>query len=212
MKQKQIRTIVTLVGLYVICQAIADVGATKIVQVGSITMPAGTFIFALTFTVRDMIHKRLGKAWARTAIFAAGAFNVLQAVYLALMGLMPSPVFFGLGDAWNSIFALVPAITAGSIVAEVLSEWIDTEIYQVVKARTAWPQWTRVLLSNAVSLPLDSFVFGMLAFVVLPPILGGHAMPFAAAMGVAFGQVVFKAVVTVVSLPGIYLVKDEQAI
>lgn len=212
MKQKQIRTIVILVGLYVICQAIADVGATKIVQVGSITMPAGTFIFALTFTVRDMIHKRLGKAWARTAIFAAGAFNVLQAVYLALMGLMPSPVFFGLGDAWNSIFALVPAITAGSIVAEVLSEWIDTEIYQVVKARTAWPQWTRVLLSNAVSLPLDSFVFGMLAFVVLPPILGGHAMPFAAAMGVAFGQVVFKAVVTVVSLPGIYLVKDEQAI
>ena len=212
MGQKQIRTIVILVGLYVICQAIADVGATKIVQVGNITMPAGTFIFALTFTVRDMIHKRLGKAWARTAIFAAGAFNVLQAVYLALMGLMPSPVFFGLGDAWNSIFALVPAITAGSIVAEVLSEWIDTEIYQVVKARTAWPQWTRVLLSNAVSLPLDSFVFGMLAFVVLPPILGGHAMPFAAAMGVAFGQVVFKAVVTVVSLPGIYLVKDEQAI
>lgn len=213
MNRKTVWTIVGLVGLYVICQAIADVGATKIVQWGKITFPAGTFIFVLTFTVRDMLHKRLGKEWARAAIVCAGAFNILQAGYLATMAKLPSPAFFNLGKSWAQVFSLVPAITIGSIVAEVVAELLDTEVYHAWREKMRrWPQWTAVLVSNAVSLPLDSLVFGTLAFVVLPPLFGAQAMPFGVAMGVVAGQILWKAVVTVVSMPGIYLVKEKPLI
>jgi hypothetical protein len=129
------------------------------------------------------------------------------------MAKMPWPPFYKYGEAWTAIFAIVPAITVGSIIAEIVSELVDTEVYHFWRAKFAnWPQWTRVLLSNAVSLPLDSLVFATLAFVVLPPIFGGHALPFSTALTLVGGQIIWKAVVTVVSMPGIYLVDEKPLI
>lgn len=213
MNKRQVWTIVLLVGGYIICQAIADVGATKFVQLGNVVIPAGTFVFAVTFTLRDLLHKRLGKEWARAAIVCAGLFNVLQAGYLALMARLPYPPFFALGEEWAAVFAVVPAITIASITAEVLSELVDTEVYHLWRSKfPRLPQWSAVLTSNVVSLPLDSFIFGTLAFVLLPPLFGGEALPFVVAMGLVGGQIAWKAAVTVVSMPAIYLVKEKSLI
>ena len=213
MKKNHIWTIVLLIGTYIMCQAIADIGATKLVQFGPYIIPGGTFIFALTFTIRDIIHKRLGREWARAAIVSAALLNILMAVYLAFVGTLPYPPFFQLGESWGMIFAIIPAITIASIVAEVVSESTDTEIYHLVKTRLpAWPQWTRVLFSNAVALPVDSLVFTLLAFALLPPLLGGEALPFVALLPIMAGQIVFKAIVTVVSLPLIYTVPDREIV
>ena len=211
MSKTVIRAIVILIGTYIMAQAIADIGATKLIEIGGVVMPGGTFIFALTFTLRDMIHKRLGREWARMAIFTAAALNVLLAVYMLMLSRLPSPEFFALGDSWNAIFAIVPAITIGSIVAELASELTDTEVYHFWKTRfPAAPQWSRVLVSNAVSLPIDSIVFTLLAFVLLPPVFGAEAMPFGAAVTrIASGQILYKAAVTVLSLPLIYTVEDK---
>lgn len=211
--KRAIWMIVLLVGGYVLCQAVADVAATKLVQIGSITMPAGTFIFAVTFTLRDLLHKRLGKEWARAAIVLAGVFNVVQATYLATVGTLPSPDFYHLTGAWGTIFALVPSITAASIIAEVISELVDTEVYHSWQRRfTFLPQWTRVLVSNAVSLPLDSLIFGTLAFSILPRLFGGGIVPFSVAMSIVCGQIIWKGIVTVISLPLIYLVKEKPEV
>ena len=211
MTKTTIQAIVLLIGTYVMAQAIADIGATKLIEIGGAVMPGGTFIFALTFTLRDMIHKRLGREWARIAIFTAAALNVLLAVYMLILSRLPSPDFFALGDSWNAIFAIVPAITIGSIVAELASELTDTEAYHFWKTRfPAAPQWSRVLVSNAVSLPIDSIVFTLLAFVLLPPVFGAEAMPFGAAVTrIASGQILYKTAVTVLSLPLIYTVEDK---
>jgi len=213
MKKNHIWTIVLLVGTYIMCQAIADIGATKLVQVGGFLIPGGTFIFALTFTIRDVIHKRLGREWARAAIISAALLNILMAGYLAIVAKLPYPPFFELGEAWGAIFAIIPAITIASIVAEVVSESTDTEIYHLVKTRReSWPQWTRVLLSNAVALPLDSLVFAGLAFLLLPPLFGAEALPIAALGPIVAGQVIFKAIVTLVSMPLIYTVPDREIV
>lgn len=211
MNRKTVFTVTLLIGLYIGCQAVADVAATKIVQIWSIVLPAGSLIYAVTFTVRDVIHKRLGKDWARAAIVVSGGFNVIQAAYLAWMATFPTPPYYQNAEAWNSIFAVVPAITIGSILAEVISELTDTEVYHfVMKKLPIVPQWGRVLASNAVSLPLDSFIFGTLAFVLLPPLFGQEGLPFVVAMGIVGGQIVWKAIVTVVSLPTIYFVREGK--
>lgn len=210
-RRNTIWIVVALVGLYITCQLIADVAATKFVEVGGVVMPAGTFVFALTFTLRDMVHKRLGREWARAAIVCAAAFNVFLAGYMWVVAQLPSPVWFDLGDSWNAIFAIVPAITIGSIVAELVSESTDTEVYHLVKTKLPqWPQWTRVVASNSVAIPIDSLVFSLLAFVVLPPLFGAVGMPLGDALNrVVSGQVLYKVVVMVVSLPLIYTVKDK---
>lgn len=174
-----------------------------------ITLPAGSIMFAFTFTLRDLIHKRLGKYWAQSVIIVSGGFNIIQAFYLWAMSKLPYPEFFELGEAWNAIFAIVPAITLGSIIAEIISELVDTEVFHFVWNRfPTFPQWGRVLASNAVSLPLDSLLFATFAFVILPPIFGAEPLPWAVAWSLVVGQITWKAIVTLVSMPAIYLVKE----
>lgn len=210
MKSNTVWMIVFLVGAYILAQAVADIGATKMVDLGGIVLPAGSLMFALTFTLRDLVHKRLGKAWAVACIVAAAAFNIVQALYLAWMGRIPAPPFFAQAEAWAIIFALVPSITIASITAECISELIDTQVYHLwTNYKPDAPQWTRVIISNAISLPIDSFIFGTLAFAILPRIFGGDILSFRAAMSLVVGQIIWKAVVTVVSMPTIYLVKEK---
>ena len=212
MTKKTIWTIVALVGGYIFLQALADVAATKLVEVGGFVIPAGTFVFTITFTLRDMIHKRLGKEWARAAIFLAGGFNLIMAGYLYWASTLPSPGFIPeiVGENWAMVFALVPSIVVASITAEVVSTLIDTDIYhRIMNKFTGKMQFMRVIISNAVSLPIDSLIFGFLAFMILPPLLGGGTHTVAETFSIAGGQIVWKAIVTVISLPGIYLVKEE---
>jgi hypothetical protein len=210
MSKKTVYAVTFLIGLYVICQAIADVSATKLVEIGPIVLPAGSMIFAVTFTVRDLLHKRLGKTWAQAAIIVAAVGNILQALYLAWVSKMSYPPFFQNGEAWSAIFAIVPAITIASITAEVVSELIDTEVYHFWSHRfRGFPQWSRVIVSNMVSLPIDSLVFATLAFVILPPLFGGETLPLGAALALTAGQIVFKAAVTLISMPSIYFVSEK---
>lgn len=215
MDKKTINTIVVLIGGYIFCQALADVAATKLVDVAGFAIPAGTFVFTITFTLRDMIHKRLGKTWARAAIVTAGVLNILMSLYLKLMADLPAPVFIPeeATAGWSATFALVPSIVIASITAEVISELLDTEVYHRIMDRfTGGAQWLRVVISNAVSLPVDSFIFGFLAFMILPTVFGGGTHTFDETLSIAWGQIVWKALVTVVSIPGIYLVKEEKMV
>lgn len=207
--KKSVFVIILLVGLYVGAQAIADVGATKFLQIGAYTLPAGTLMFALTFTLRDLIHKRMGKNWARGVILTAGLVNIIQSLYLFLMTRIATPVWFN-GEAWNATFSLVPAITIASIFAEVITQLIDTEVYHAVQKH--WkkaPQFMRVLVSNVVALPLDSVLFAVFAFVVLPRMFGATGTGMREALMLTVGQIWFKLAVTVVSMPLIYLIHNQ---
>lgn len=213
MDRKTIWAIVALVGGYILAVAVANVGATRLVEIGGVVIPGGTFMFAVTFTLRDLLHKRLGKEWAIAAIFMAGAFSLLQAVYLAGVAALPWPVFYSAAEGWNTAFALVPAITVGGIIAQIVSELVDTEVYhQYVQRFGHRHQWARVLLSNAISVPLDSLVFAVSAFVVLPHVLGGQALPLTAALALTSGQILYKYAVAMASIPGIYLVKERRLV
>ena len=100
------------------------------------------------------------------------------------------------------VLAPVFRITIASIVAEVVSELIDTEIYEVWVRRFAqrW-QWGRVLASNAVSVPVDTALFTLLAF--------WGVLPTEVMLSLFLSNILVKFAVTFVSIPGIYLVKEQ---
>lgn len=197
-------TITVLVAGYIALQLTADVAAAKIVSIGPVTLPAGTFVFALTFTWRDLLHKRLGREWARAAIVAAALCNLAMVGYFGFAIALPAAPFWAGQAAFAATLGVVWRIAIASILAEVVSELIDTEVYHALAGRFAGPaQWVRVAGSNAVSLPLDSLIFGVIAF--------AGVLPAAGIAELVIGQVVFKAAVTVLSLPGIYLIPARAA-
>jgi uncharacterized integral membrane protein (TIGR00697 family) len=204
--QKQLSTIPTVgivvISLYIAAQLLSDIASLKITLIAGFSMDAGTFIYPLTFTIRDLIHKRLGKQVARTVIILAAGINLFMALFLQFTAWLPQDPSWGLGQEFAAVLGPVWRIVVASIVAEVISELIDTEIYHLWKTRiTEKYQWMRVLSSNAVSIPVDSLIFCWGAF--------GFLLPHDVVWSIFFANVIVKGAVTIVSLPAIYIVKEQ---
>lgn len=102
----------------------------------------GTLFFGVTFTQRDRVHRH-GRRAVYAMILAAAVANVAAALSIG------TPLRY----------------VAVSFLAIVASETADTEIYQRLFQRR-W--FVRVASSNAVSAPLDTVLFTVLAFAGAP--------------------------------------------
>ena len=193
---------IVVISLHIAAQLLSDIGSLKIAWLAGFSVDAGTFIYPLTFTIRDLVHKQLGKAAARTVIILAAVINLFMAVFFQFAAWLPQDPSWGLGKEFATILGPVWRIVIASIIAEVISEMIDTEVYHFWVSRiTRKYQWARVLTSNAISIPIDSLFFCWGAF--------GLALPNAVVWSIFSANVIIKGFVTVISLPAIYLVKEN---
>ena len=193
---------VIVVAAYIAAQMLSDIASLKIGVVAGLAVDMGTFIYPLTFTLRDIVHKVLGKRSAQVLIIAAGAINVFMALYLKWAAAVPSDPSWGLGVEFSAILAPVWRIVAASIAAEVVSELVDTEVYAwFVTKVTERYQWARVLTSNSVSVPVDNAIFAVGAF--------AWALPWSVVWEIFLINLIVKYGMTLLSLPLIYITPDE---
>lgn len=196
------RIAVIVVAAYIAAQMLADIASLKIGMVAGYAVDMGTFIYPITFTLRDLVHKVLGRENARLLIVLAAAINLLMALYLMWAASVPSDPQWGLGAEFSAILAPVWRIVVASIVAEVVSELVDTEVYHWFVTRiTRRFQWLRVLISNSISVPIDNIIFAIGAF--------GWTLPWNVVWQIFIFNLVVKYAVTLVSLPLIYLAPDR---
>ena len=192
---------VAVVSGYVAAQVLSDILSLKIARVGGWSIDAGTFIYPFTFTLRDMVHKLLGRVAARTVIVAATVINLLMAGLFAFAAWLPPDPAWPLQSEFVALLTPVWRIVVASIVAELLSQLVDTELYTLwVERVTVRYQWARVLVSNVFSVPLDSLVFAWGAF--------GGSLPGGTVWSIFAANIIIKGAVTLVSLPAIYAVPE----
>lgn len=195
--------IAILAGAYVAAQMLADIASLKIITVFDRAIDGGTLIYPFTFTLRDMIHKVAGKQVARTLIFTAAAINIAMAGLFWVVAEWSGDPSAGEQLAFGDVLAPVWRIVLASIIAEVISELIDTEVYQRWVARFGNKyQWGRVLSSNAIAIPIDSALFVLIAF---SGDLAGSVV-----WEIFWLNVVFKGAITLISMPWIYLVRPSE--
>ena len=193
---------ILVVAAYTAAQMLSDVLSLKIALVAGFSIDAGTFVYPLTFTLRDLVHKLLGRAAARTIIVAAAVINLVMAGMFTFAAWLPPDLSVGPQAEFGLVLSPVWRIVVASVAAEVVSEFADTELYHWWVTRvTRRYQWARVLVSNGLSVPLDSFIFCWGAF--------GGLWPATTVWSIFWANVLVKVAVTLASLPGIYLVKEK---
>jgi uncharacterized integral membrane protein (TIGR00697 family) len=206
------RLAIAAVGAYVGAQVIADITSVKIGSTFGRAVDMGTFVYPITFTLRDVVHKTLGRRAARTLIVTAAVVNLFMALYLQWAARVPSDESYPLGDEFAAVLGPLWRIVVASIVAEVVSELLDTEVYHwFVRRVTTRYQWARVAVSNAVSVPVDNAIFAVAAFGSLP-LLADHGLtlPWAAVWDIFVVNLTVKALVSAASLPLIYASPDRD--
>ena len=151
-----------------------------------------------------------GKRSAQALIVTAAVVNLGMVLYLMWAASVPSdPEAFGSAE-FSAVFAPLWRIVVASIVAEVISELTDTEIYHWFVTRiTTRMQWLRVLVSNTVSVPIDNAIFALIAFAPVA-LLGTAGLPWAVVWEIFVFNLIVKYGVTLVSLPLIYIAPDRD--
>jgi uncharacterized integral membrane protein (TIGR00697 family) len=201
---------VLVVAAYTAAQMLSDIMSLKIATVAAFSVDAGTFIYPFTFTLRDLVHKLLGKRSARLIIVTAGVINLIMAGCLAFAAWLPPDPTWRLQEAFAAVLSPTWRIVVASIIAEVVAEMIDTEMYSLwVRRVTRRAQWSRVLASNAVSVPVDSLIFAWCAFGQLGGLFPG-GLPDTTVWAIFWANVLIKGAVTLVSLPSIYVVPERH--
>jgi uncharacterized integral membrane protein (TIGR00697 family) len=188
-----------VIGIYIACNIIANVTASKPVMVGGILVPAAVFIYTLTFTLIDLINEQLGKEGARQVVYAGFAANLLLAGYSWLAVVLPPAPFYQGQEAFAGVLGSTPRVVFASLTAYLVSSLIDVHFFAWWRERIGRGKWMRVLTSNAVSTLIDSIVFISIAFWGVLPVLP-----------LIQGQYIVKMAVTVVSIPLIYLIRRER--
>jgi uncharacterized integral membrane protein (TIGR00697 family) len=200
---RALRSLLIVVAAYIAAQMMADVASLRIVTLGGWAVDAGTLVYPFTFTLRDLIHKIAGATAARVVIVTAAGINVAMAGLFWLVARMPPDPLTGPQVEFGQVLAPVWRIVFASILAEVVSELIDTEVYRVwVRRFGEARQWGRVLASNAVAIPVDSAIFVTLAF--------SGVLPTEVLWQIFWVNVAFKVACTLVSIPWIYWAKPAR--
>jgi len=161
--------------IYIAAVLVANYTATWFIPLPVFGMVSvGTLVFGITFTQRDRVHRH-GRRAVYLMIFIAAVGMVLESLFL--------------GVEWRIITA--------SFIAIVLSETADTEVYHKL-LRRSWMQ--RVIGSNLVSIPLDSILFNVIAFlgVFQPGML----------VAIIFGEIVAK--FTTGAIAALWRSRDEN--
>ena len=152
--------------VYVLCTLLANFTFDTFIPLPLFgLLSVGTLFFGITFTQRDRVH-RYGRTQVYLMILVAAVTNLLLSFYLGI------PFRF---------------LLAGFL-AIILAEAADTEVYQHFISR----RWlTRVVTSNAVSIPIDSVTFTLIAF--------AGTLSLAALGEIIFADILAKTVIGVVA-------------
>lgn len=203
-KRNFLQVVVILSVFYVAAQMLSDITSLKIISLFGFSMDAGTLIYPITFTLRDLVHKVAGLKVARLLIFLAAGINLFMAGLFWLVAILPPDPSVGLQAEFGQVLSPVFRITLASIIAEVVAELIDGQIYEFwVKKFEHRLQWGRVLASNVASVPVDSFLFAIIAFF--------RVLPFPVIISIFMTNVLLKLVVAILSMPAIYLVRGTKS-
>ena len=156
-------------------------------QAMGIAVPLAVVFFAFSFFLADFIQKKLGTKFA--------ILNTIAATVLVAMLYIQSALVSGTYDFsffYVLMISTVTAIIAGTIDALVFKRIFKRDTTKTVKA---------ALVSNAVSIPIDTLLFCYFVFFLI------FGMPIELVISLGFGQIIVKYLIAGAMTPVIAKVK-----
>lgn len=186
----------------------ANVLAAKIAMfnvpiLGSAAAPAGFLGLGAAFLFSDTLSELYGPEAAHRAV------NGTIAAVIASLGLihasvaMPAAPFYEFAQEYETILLSGTSISLASVATMAVSQNLDVTIFHKLK-EAGLPKWARNIGSTVTSQLVDTTLFIVLAFAVLPRFMDGTLTPLAALPSLIVSQYVLKVGVAALDTPLFY--------
>lgn len=160
-----------LVSVYIFCIVVAELMGGKTFPLAKIfgyqlNASVAIFVLPLIFTINDVIAESLGRDRAKSVI--RSGLIVVGLIFLVsvfFVNLPPSARFFQNEKAYDTIFGLSVRISAASLIAFAIAEFLDVLVFVKIRETLGKRRlWLRNNLSNFASQFVDTAVFMTFAF------------------------------------------------
>lgn len=196
------KTAVYCTTAFVAATMIANIMSLRMVSPLGIVMDAGTLLYPVTFLIRDHLHRKDGLKAANLAVTISVICNVLMFCLFAFAAWLPfDPIT---GEQKEFAIVLLPGflIVLGSAIGQFVGERIDGRIYHKIYKGGKGSHVKAALVSNAISIPIDTTLVCVIAFSL--------TIPFDAVIADIGTNMVIKYIVMVCSV--IFMILAEKAI
>lgn len=191
-------------GLFVwvaISTIIANIEATKCVDIFNMSLTLGNVAYSTVFLATDILSEIYGGKEARKAV-RIGFFSMIVFTILTQIDLLYTPNSQDLvNESMHIIFGFMPRLCFASLLTYIISNTLDTYLYEFIKNK--FPEnkylWIRNNASTMISQLIDSILFTIVAF------LGIYS--FDVIVNLIIVTYIIKFVVAVLDTPFIYIAK-----
>src|SRR5699024_2560420 len=147
---------------------VANIMATKVIDVFGIYAPMGIIVYPITFLMTDTITEVWGKQISKQVILGGLIANIFATVVLQLSTYIPAATVYELFDEYDQVIGVVPRI---AIASYYVSQTVDVHLFHKIKQKTNGKHlWLRNNVSTMTSQIIDSVVFMSIAFLGTVPL------------------------------------------
>lgn len=156
------------VGLFIwagLASVITNIEVTKCIDMFGLSVTLGNVIYSSTFLATDILSEVYGGKDARKAVwigfFTSIAFTVIIQISLAFE---PNSQDF-VSTSMDTVFGLLPRLTVASLMAYLVSNMLDTYLYDIFKRISPKHLWLRNNAATMISQLVDNIIFTAIAWI-----------------------------------------------
>lgn len=189
------KTYTTLGITFVMCVIVSNILASKMILVGSWTLPAAVIIFPISYILNDAISEVYGFTKAKYIILMGFIMNLLAVVFFTIALYLPYPDFWGNQDAFAAILGNSGRVLVASFTAYIVGSTLNAKVLVSMRDKAVQGKglFWRCILSTIVGESVDASIFITLAFV--------GTMPGVSLATMIISQATFKIVYEIVVFP-----------
>jgi len=193
------------VGLYswiALAAIVANIQVLKTVSLFGLTATLGNIVYATSFLATDILSENYGPKAAKQGVFL-GFFILIASTLIMQIALLFRPDATDMVQgALQTVFSVLPRITAASLCAYLISQWHDVWAYDFWRKKFPLKKhiWIRNNGSTLISQAIDSAVFVILAF------LG--TFPWGVLLEIFVSTYILKGLVALGDTPFVYLARN----
>ncbi len=176
---KGYRWFTPVTAIFVTTLIISNIIAVKLVQIGSLVLPAAVILFPISYIFGDILTEVYGYRNARKVIWIGFACNLLAVAAIYAAGVLPAASFWSAGDfstpstaqqAYTAILGFAPRLLVASFCAYLIGEFLNSFVLAKLKLKTKGKYlWLRTIGSTIIGQGADSAVFITIAFLGILP-------------------------------------------
>lgn len=157
--------------LFSACLLISNIISSKIILIGSWSVPAGVLVFPLAYILNDVIVEVWGYRKARLIIWAGFGVNLMAVLFFTMSVFAPAAPFYQSQEAFSTVLGNTPRIVAASLTAYLVGSFMNAYIMSRFKVLTQGKGFSlRAVVSTLAGEGADSLIFINVAFAGIFPV------------------------------------------